>query len=330
MTEPLGQGLINDTWLVQSSGGRYVLQRINARVFPNPEQVMENLQQVLALFAGDGGELVMPALVAARDGRAFVRDSAGHIWRLMGFIDNSLTLQTLQSAAQAQETGRALAEFHRRLAALDSNALHDTLPGFHVTPEYLDACDRTPAPREDSDELRYCRRIIEQGRHLAPLLQQAEAQGCLYRRITHGDPKLNNFLFDLQARRVISLIDLDTVKPGLLHHDIGDCIRSCCNVAGESGEEAEFELNFCRELLGAWLQGIGELLTKQERDLLFAGILLLPWELGLRFFTDHLQGDRYFKTDYPGQNLKRARSQFRLYEQILAAEKILRRWIAEG
>lgn len=322
--------MINTTFLVRCPDNTaLVLQRINDQVFPDPERIMDNLRQVLPLFAGEAGGLRMPALIPAQSGDSLVRDRHGQAWRLMTYIDASCTLQSLSDEDQARQVGLALAAFHRAVAALDPGRLHDTLPGFHVTPDYLAAYDKLPEAGADSDDERRCRDIIEQGRARAPVLQQAQASGRLRQHVTHGDPKLNNFLFDAARRQVISLIDLDTVKPGLLHHDIADCIRSCCNEAGEQ-EPPRFNADWARALLRAWLRGVGGLLAEHERALLTDAIVLLPWELGLRFFTDHLQGDCYFRVAHRGQNLARAGCQFALFQEMLRHEARIRDWISRG
>jgi aminoglycoside phosphotransferase (APT) family kinase protein len=191
------------------------------------------------------------------------------------------------------------------------------LPGFHVTPGYLLAYDAVRG-HAASDAERACADFIEARREFAFTLEHARERGELRTRPTHGDPKIDNFLFDARDRAV-SLIDLDTVQPGLIHADLGDCIRSACNRSGESPDNAaavRFDLDTCGAILRGYVAAAGSSLTDNDRAYLYAAIRLIPFELGLRFLTDHFAGNRYFKVTQPGQNLLRARAQFRLTEDI--------------
>jgi Ser/Thr protein kinase RdoA (MazF antagonist) len=149
--------------------------------------------------------------------------------------------------------------------------------------------------------------------------------------VIHGDPKLNNILFDASSGLAVAMIDLDTVKPGLIHYDLGDCLRSCCNRAGEGGAESvEFDVAICREVLAGYFAAAEQFLTEPDIAYLFDAIRLLPFELGLRFLTDHLAGDRYFHVTEPGQNLRRAQVQFRLVASIERQEKAIRSVCGSG
>ena len=139
-------------------------------------------------------------------------------------------------------------------------------------------------------------------------------------RVIHGDPKLNNFLFDKDSKKIASIIDLDTVKPGLVHYDIGDCLRSCCH----NPESNNFDLAICAALLTSYLSEAGIFFSDYDYDYLYAAIRLIPFELGLRFYTDYLEGNRYFKVNRPEQNLQRAADQFHLCESIMAQESALK------
>ncbi len=323
----IGAGLINDSFLVilQTDGGqrRAVLQRINGAVFRHPPQVMANMEKVLAHFArlraAGADTLDMPTLYHADDGLPYVRDDAGDIWRLMSYLEHTSGLQRLSEPQQARAIGSALGRFHRAMTSLDAAGLYDTLPGFHVTPAYLASYDAGPqvAAAAGEDE-HFCAAMIEDGRAQAGVLQRALTAGELPPRVMHGDPKVNNFLFSTDHSRAVSLIDLDTVKPGLFHYDIADCIRSACNPAGEDagGEPPALRMDFCRALLSGYLQAVGALLNGNELRYLAPAIVLMPYELGLRFFQDHLQGDRYFKVKFRGHNLQRAQNQLRLWRNM--------------
>ena len=216
--------------------------------------------------------------------------------------------------------------------SLDPASLRVTLPGFHVTPGYLEPFDRAAreavaAPLPGLEE---ALAFVAARRTGLDLLEQARAAGQIPERLVHGDPKLDNLLFDAEGRRALALIDLDTVQPGLTLHDIGDCLRSCCNRLGESARESRlgFDLAVCRPLLQAYADRTQGLLVPAEVALLFPAIRLIPLELGLRFLTDHLQGDRWFRVSAPGQNLAKARIQFALVADIERQEREIRAIIA--
>jgi len=173
---------------------------------------------------------------------------------------------------------------------------------------------------------------VESRWSLTRVLEQARREGKLATRPIHGDTKLNNFLFDTQTGKAVSLIDLDTVQPGLIHYDIGDCLRSCANRAGESpGDIASvhFDLDIGRAILKRYLTETRGFLTRFDHDYIYDAIRLIPFELGMRFLTDHLEADHYFKTEWAGQNLHRALVQFRLTASIEANERSLKMLIAD-
>ena len=337
--EPLGKGLINLSFRVSAGGRDWVLQRLNGEVFAHPERIMANLR----LLAGHGAQasalgLKIPALVPGRDGAPFVRAPDGGLWRLMELITDAVTLARLETEDQAREVGRVLGRFHRLAAELPREGLQVSLPGFHHTPTYLarhlraralakDLAHTDPAVLED------CLDRVDSRRDLAEVLESAYAQGRIAERVIHGDPKLDNILFDAAGGRALALIDLDTVQPGLIQQDLGDCLRSCCNRMGESPEgraRPAFDLGLCAAILGGYGQEAASLLRRGDIAVLYDSIRLLPFELALRFLTDHLEGDRYFRVDHRGQNLEKARTQLDLLADIEAKEPAIRRIIADA
>lgn len=332
-----GHGLINDTYVVTLAGGRrLLLQRINGRVFPHPERIVANARTVsdhIAAQTGAASRLRLPAVIAAGDGRDCYTDADGGVWRALEFLEQTRSYDTIVNEAQAGEVGAALGRFHALLHDLPPGRLYETLPGFHDTTVCLAHFEHVAATHPaDGAELRYAYSLIAARRALAGVLEQARREGRLAQRAVHGDPKLNNFLFDATGSHVVSLIDLDTVQPGLVHHDVGDCLRSCANRAGESPEALDavhFDLDIARLLLKGYLVEARGFLTAEEIARLYDAIRLLPFELGLRFLTDHLEGDVYFRTAWRGQNLHRALVQFRLLESIERHEEPLRALIAD-
>jgi Ser/Thr protein kinase RdoA (MazF antagonist) len=334
--EPFGSGNINDTFLVTPVSGnerRFVLQRLNTRVFRNPESVMRNMRAVTEHIAArlkddslkTDRRLETPCLLAAEDGLDWFVDARGSFWRAISFIESAETSDTIQGAGHAEEVGFALGMFHRLVGDLPPETLADTLEGFHITPRYLlhydDIISRIRYKR--SPETDYCVRFIEKRRALASVLEDAKAHGKISVRTMHGDPKINNVLIDASTRQAVGMIDLDTVKPGLAHYDIGDCLRSACNPLGEEAGQWEavvFDTDLCRAILRGYLGQARGFLSAADYDYLFDSARLIAFELGLRFFTDHLEGNVYFRAKFEGRNLLRALCQFRLVESIEAQE----------
>jgi len=328
--EPYGSGLINTTFLVTVEDARYILQRINDKVFPEPERIMSNLS-VLAGHVAAHAEagIRIPALIAARNGQSFVRDRQGGFWRLMEFIPNTRGLVRIDDLDQAREVGRILGRFHVLVSDLPVDRLAVTLPGFHVTPGYLEQFKRVLAAGTSvhPEPLSQAIARVTARQTQVDVLEAARQDGYLPMRVIHGDPKLDNILFDRVTERAVSLIDLDTVQAGLVHYDIGDCLRSCCG-RGRRTAGTGFDLDLCRTILGAYANEIGDLLDRAEVELLFDAIRLIPLELALRFLTDHLEGDRYFRVAERGQNLRKAGVQLALVEDIESKESEIRAIIA--
>ncbi len=328
--EPHGHGLINDTFAVTTDDGhKAILQRLNRHVFPRPELISENLRTLLnhmqsrqAQNLPAGREWKMPVMFRTHEGKDFAVDSDGGLWRAMSFIEGTRTFDTITDTTQAEEVGFALGRFHALVHDLDPAQLHETLPGFHNAPGYFVRFLRASARPQHAaanQELLYCLQFVEMRWNLTRVLETARREGKLATRAIHGDTKLNNFLFDINSGKAVSLIDLDTVQPGLIHYDFGDCLRSCANPAGESPADistVRFDLDISRAFLKSYLAETRGFLTANDYDYLYDAIRLIPFELGLRFLTDHLEGDSYFKTEWRGQNLHRAMVQFRLTENI--------------
>jgi Ser/Thr protein kinase RdoA (MazF antagonist) len=332
--QPFGSGNINDTFLVTlNSLGEacFVLQRINTQVFRQPELVMQNMrtftehvfQRLQCDPLSPGCRWQVPRVLLARGDRDYWVDGDGLFWRAISFIEGSQSFDTIQSMEHAKEIGYALGMFHRLISDLPSEQLADTLEGFHITPQYLKHYDTVLAQSDpkQSTEVDYCLQFVRDRKVLAHVLETAKAQGKLPLRTIHGDPKINNIMLDTVTQQAVSMIDLDTVKPGLVHYDIGDCLRSGCNLLGEETDEWEtvrFDVDLCQTILEGYLSQARDFLTDYDYDYIYDGIRLIAFELGLRFFTDYLAGNIYFKVKHPDHNLLRALVQFRLTESIEA------------
>ena len=314
----LGNGLINDTYQVATKTSAFVLQRINQHVFPQPAQLMSNMQQLerhISQQKPNGINLKIPKVLLTGQQQTFFQDQQQQFWRALELIPTAESREKLSTQTEAEQVGFALAHFHRLCSNLPTSLLHDTLPGFHITPKYFQHYQtlcQAPHTSKNRKQFNYCQTFIENFQNNINILENAKQQGLLVERVIHGDPKLNNFLFQIASDQIISLIDLDTVKPGLVHYDIGDCLRSCCH----RPENNSFDVNYCTTILSSYLQEAGMFFTPADYDFLYAAILLIPFELGLRFFCDYLAGNIYFKVTNPEQNLQRAVAQFRLCESV--------------
>lgn len=334
--QPLGTGNINETFVVRCPGRpRRLLQRINRRVFPDPVRVVENVRVVTEYLVSLEEEMdhgVHLRLLPARSGGYHWRDPDGEVWRLLTYIE-AAAAGTPPTPAAAFEGGRLLASFHRRLAGLDPDRLATALPGFHDLPGYCrryrrlrDSCGRQLDP-----ELRSCLREADRRLGDQSLLIDAAGRGAISRQVIHGDPKADNMLFDRSSGTGLVLIDLDTVMAGFLQQDLGDCLRSFGNPAGEKpreGDRVEVDLRLCRQVLEGYGRESAPLRVS-ERHLVYQGLRLLTYELAVRFLSDYLDGNRYFKVTGPGDNLQRAQVQFQLLDSIERQRPELEKLIEE-
>ena len=321
----LGAGNINDTYLLEfSHRAAVVLQRINAAVFPNPVLVAKNFGVIsdhIGLKQHNPDEAtVFPRAIPETGGKPYHLDEAGGIWRAMDYIEKTASYRIVKTEKQAFEGGKILGRFHHLLNDLDPGRLYQPLPGFHDLPgyclSYRSAC--SGHRRINSAELDYCCKAINSRLKDASILEKNRKLKRISRRVIHGDPKCDNILFDHHTGAGVALIDLDTVSSGLLQYDLGDCLRSFCNPAGEKPEtiqDVHFDMDMCRQVLRGY-RSSGTPLSGFERALIYQGVRLLTFELGVRFLTDYLEGDRYFKVSHERDNLDRTMVQIRLLESI--------------
>jgi Ser/Thr protein kinase RdoA (MazF antagonist) len=340
-----GSGNVNDTFLVtveDAAEAHFILQRLNLRVFRRPDLVMGNLRTVsdhvaqrLALAPPSPGRpFEMPRVLLTHAGRDHCIGPHGAFWRALSFIEAAETFDIIKDTGHAREVGYALGRFHQLLSDLPPGHLADTLPGFHVTPGYLGHYDEVLERRgvSRSPEVDYGIQFVRERRTFAPVLEEARSQGRLRPRPMHGDPKVNNVMLDTATGQAVGMVDLDTVKPGLVHYDIGDCLRSGCNPLGEETadwEAVRFEPDLCRAILTGYLSLGRDFLTETDYAYLYDAIRLIAFELGLRFFTDYLAGNVYFKARHPEHNLARSLVQFKLTESIESQAAAIRALIRD-
>ncbi len=341
--ERFGHGIINDTYLVvlEHQAKQFIVQRINTDVFKDPAAIMHNLRLVSEHVRNririSGSwletEWQMLQVIPTRDGRDFFVDAKENFWRAIHFIRDAYPLERISSLAEAEEVGRAVGIFHRLTRDLKPELLRETLPGFHNIEQYLQHYDAVRGRMGSSryaDE--FCRNFITARRSWAPVLEKARKGKALRAQVVHGDPKINNIMINSRSGKAVSIIDLDTMMPGLVHYDIGDCLRSCCNIMGEEAFDpgaVRFDLGRCKAVLTGYTTVARSFLTSRDFDFLFDAVRLIPFELGLRFYTDFLEGNRYFEVSRDSQNLDRARVQFKLVESIEQQEEAVRLLIEE-
>ncbi len=328
---PFGRGHVNDTFqLTFDQGGvrlHYVLQRINRNVFRKPEQVMENMDRVTRhLLAKIHAEKVETRKRTIRLLRTFanqpcVTDERGDVWRAYIFVENARAYDVLETPEQAFKVAQAFGEFQCNLVDLPGPRLHETIPDFHNTPKRLEAL-RQAIRRDPVGRERRVRReidfIMKRADETERLLR-LQAEGAIPERITHNDTKVNNILIDDLTGDGICVIDLDTVMPGLSLYDFGDMVRAGTSPAEEDEVDlAKVGMRFemYEALYRGFLSSAGSFLTEAERENLPFSGKLITFEIAIRFLTDYLEGDVYFKVKRPEHNLERCRNQLRMVESI--------------
>ncbi len=319
---PYGNGHINETYVIATSGAearRYIFQKINHRIFKNVPALMENIRRVTAHIAARSPRAL--ALVPARDGAPYVRDAEGGWWRAYDFIERAHTVDQVTGSQQAREAARAFGQFQAQLADLPGGRLHETIAHFHDTGRRFEALqvalqadvrNRAAAIRPELDF------ALERERDTQVLLRLL-ARGEVNERVTHNDTKINNVMFDDVTGCGVAVIDLDTVMPGLALYDFGDMVRTSTGTAAEDDpvpSRMRLDLSLYRAVVEGYLETAGATLNAVERSHLgFAG-RLMTYEVGIRFLTDYLAGDVYFRIRHSEHNLVRARTQFALLRSM--------------
>ena len=330
-TERYGAGHINDTFCVRilSPDGvtlRYMLQRISREAFPHPEELMENFAGITAhlrrkiLEQGGDPQRETLSLVRTREGRDFLTDPSGSVWRLIPFIEGTFCVQR-GTPELLEASCRAFGRFQRLLADYPAETLYETIPHFHDTEDRLarlrEAIKKDPCGRAASvqEEIRF----IREREADCSVAMDALRRGILPLKVTHNDTKLNNVLFDEKTREGICVIDLDTTMPGLSIFDFGDAVRFGANPAREDEKDlsrVRLDPALYECCTRGFLAGTAGSLSRAELEYLPWGARIITLELGIRFLTDYLNGDCYFRTSYPGQNLVRCRTQLKLVSSM--------------
>lgn len=319
---PYGNGHINDTYVTN----RLIIQRINTDIFKNADNLMENIigvtEHLRKKIDATGGDSSRETLTVVRtlDGKNYYRATDGSCYRAYNLIEDSVSYEIV-SAPLLYRAAKAFGKFQNMLDDYPAETLYEIIPDFHNTAKRFDnlmkaaendSCGRLSSVKKEFDFA--CARKAD-----TSVVLDAIEKGLVPLRVTHNDTKLNNVLFDKYTDDGICVIDLDTVMPGSLLYDFGDALR----FGGASGAEDEkdldkiyFQLDKFKSFTKGFIEEVGTKLTKTEAELLPFSVKLLTLECGMRFLTDYLEGDTYFKTHYEGQNLDRCRTQFKLVEDI--------------
>ena len=325
---PHGSGHINHTFAVETAGGqKYILQKINTEIFKDVEGLMENvvnvtdyLRRQIAKEGGDPERGTMRALPTV-DGKYYFKDAEGGCFRVYRLIDDVISLDQAENEEALYASGLAFGRFQAQLADYPAQTLHETIPDFHNTPKRYQAFEK--AVEEDcckraasaAAEIAFIKARKAQTEILTDLLKAGE----LPLRLTHNDTKLNNVMLDGQSHKALCVIDLDTVMPGLSVHDFGDAIRFGANTAAEDEQDLDkvsLSLKLYEAYKKGFLEGCQGSLTENEIRMLPMGAKMMTLECGMRFLTDYLSGDTYFKVTREKHNVDRCRCQLALVADI--------------
>jgi aminoglycoside phosphotransferase (APT) family kinase protein len=331
-SEEIHSGHINATYRVayrQADGTeqRYIFQAINRNVFKDPYAVMANVEsvtrhineRVLRLKKDLGGQTL--SLFPARTGSSWVEDEQGSIWRCYNHIEGCVTYDIIENTRQAYQAAHAFGSFQALVSDLEAHSMTETIPDFHHTRKrfarLMDVAATNPRGRLDSVREEFD--FIRSREALTGILLDLVEAGKIPIRVTHNDTKINNVMIDASSDEAVCVIDLDTVMPGLALYDFGDLVRSATSPAAEDETDlskVEMQMPMFEALVEGYLAAAGSFINDTEIEYLAHSGKLMALEVGIRFLTDHLEGDVYFKTHRPDHNLDRCRTQLKLVERI--------------
>ncbi len=335
---PYGSGLINGTYFVDVP--KVLLQRINSDVFKDPEALMENIVNVTEFLKkkiiqeGGNPERETLSIIKTVDGKNHYMDENSNVYRMLRFVENTKIVEEDITSFDMYQAGRGFGHFQKLLHDFPVDILHETIPDFHHTPKRVqalkDAIEKNISGRVDSVETEI--QFVLEHEYLADLVINGIENGEIPIRVTHNDTKINNILFDRISGEPVCVIDLDTVMPGSILYDFGDTLRTGASTGAEDEvdlSKVQFDTKAFQSFAKGYLEEMREELTEKEMELLPGAAALLTYECGVRFLTDYLNGDTYFKIHRPNHNLDRARNQFKLVKDIIQKMDQLKAIISE-
>lgn len=317
-----GNGHINDTLLVETSSNKYVLQRLNRNVFKEPEKVMANILGVTEYLKPRlSGKVQTLNFIAGKNGEKYILDEDEFLWRMYEFVDNGVSLDMPETEIDFYQSAVGFGNFQNMLKDYPADTLYETIPNFHNTPDryqkFLEAVEKDPLGRAATalEEIAF----VNERKEFYSILEDNHKMGKLPLKVTHNDTKLNNVMLDIVTREPICVMDLDTIMPGYSVNDFGDSIRFGASTAAEDEKDlskVHFDIELFKIYTKGFLSGCDGTLTECEQELLPVGAKMMTIECGMRFLTDYILGDTYFKTAYPEHNLVRCRTQFKLVSEM--------------
>jgi Ser/Thr protein kinase RdoA (MazF antagonist) len=324
--QPYGSGHIHDTFRIETAGSDkddYILQRLNNKIFKNIPELQHNIERVtvhlrnkLSSIHGSDIKRECLRLIPSTDGKTWIVDNEGNYWRMYIFISNHHSFNVVDNPDKAFEGGKAIGRFQAMLSDMEGGPLHETIPWFHNIEKRLEAFNNkikeNPAGRvgtvaEEIDQ------ILSRAEEMKIILRLGK-EGKIPLRITHNDTKFNNILLD-ENDKALCVIDLDTVMPGYVHYDFGDAIRTAANTASEDEHNlsrVNMDINLFKAYSEGYLSETVTTLNDTEKEYLAFAPRLITYTIAVRFLTDYIDGDNYFKIHHPLHNLQRAKAQLRL------------------
>lgn len=341
--EPCKIGHINETYTATYAQGgtdvRYIHQKINRHVFRAPDEVMNNLMRVTnhirTRLEGEGTKDItrkVLIVVPTRDGDSYFVNPDGDFWRTFVFIEGVESFESVESDQQAYEAGLAFGAFQNYLSDLPGERLHETIPNFHNSRARFEALqkairdDHVKRVKNAMPEIEFCL----QNEAMVDIILSGLESGEIPERVTHNDTKFNNVMMDRDSGESMCVVDLDTVMPGSVLYDFGDMVRTTTSPTLEDERDLDrviMQMSTFKQLVRGYLSTAGEFLTPKEKSLLPFSGKLIAFTIGLRFLTDYLSGDHYFRVHRPGHNLERARTQFKLVRSITEQEEEMQAFV---
>lgn len=341
--ETLKIGHINETYsATYSQGGmrvRYIHQKINRNVFKNPKGVMDNVSRVTShirkkLETQNVRDITRRALtlIPTRDGKCYFQNGDEGVWRTFLFIEGVETFEAVESPEQAFQAGQAFGGFQELLVDLPGGRLFETIPDFHNSRKRFSAFQHA-VEKDHYNRAQEARAEIDFAlgqESIVDVILDAMKRKKIPERITHNDTKFNNVMLDVMTGAAMCIVDLDTVMPGCALYDFGDMVRTTTSPTLEDEKDlakVKMQMPMFKKLAEGYLSATGKFLTKTEKSLIAFSGKLITFELGLRFLTDFLSGDTYFRIHRPGHNLDRCRTQFALFQSIARQEEAMQKFV---